>query len=169
MATKFSGCSPVAMSPPRMGVRASAPPEAGAESQSQLGLFFGTSLVDAGTPDVALNVVEVVVSTASLMAGGQGDVTGKQLASVAFSDSSSATADIGIYAMTVRDGVGSATGICCRGSTCNTTITSSAACTGSLIGGQFAGAAFVSGTACNSGAISSTPCAAPTSRMPRPA
>jgi hypothetical protein len=50
-------------------------------------------------------------------------------------------------------------GVCCRGSTCTTTITSAGACTGSLVPGQAAGAAFATAApTCNTGAISSTPC-----------
>ncbi len=134
------------------------PPEPGAETQSSLGTFFGTSQVDAGTPDVQLNVVEVVISTASLNAAGLGDFTGKQLDSIVFENSNSTISDIGIYAVTVRDGVAvGPAGVCCRGATCNTTFASAAACTGSL-GGGAAGAAFVPGSACNSGPVSSAPC-----------
>ncbi len=51
------------------------------------------------------------------------------------------------------------TGVCCRGATCNTTVTTAAACTGSLVGGQTAGAAFVSSSStCNNAAVSNTPC-----------
>jgi hypothetical protein len=51
------------------------------------------------------------------------------------------------------------TGVCCRGSTCTTALTTAAACAGSLPGGQTAGAFFATtGTVCNSGAISNSPC-----------
>ncbi len=50
------------------------------------------------------------------------------------------------------------TGVCCRGATCSTTVTTSAACTSSLIGGQAAGAAFPTGAACNAGNVSNSPC-----------
>ena len=49
-------------------------------------------------------------------------------------------------------------GVCCRGATCNTTFASSAACSATLVSGQTAGAAFPTGTACNSGAVSNSPC-----------
>ncbi len=50
-------------------------------------------------------------------------------------------------------------GVCCRGATCNNTVTSSAACTGSLISGGQAGAAFItSSSTCGAGVISSSPC-----------
>lgn len=68
------------------------------------------------------------------------------------------------YAYEDQAGVGIAagaipvTGVCCRGATCSTAITSSAACTGSLIGGQTAGASFPTGAACNSGGSTTTPC-----------
>ncbi len=53
---------------------------------------------------------------------------------------------------------GGAAGLCCRGATCNTTIATAVDCTNSLIGGQVAGAAFVLGTVCNTGAVSNAPC-----------
>ena len=49
-------------------------------------------------------------------------------------------------------------GVCCRGATCTTSVTTSAACTASLVGGQQAGAAFPSGAACNTGNVSNSPC-----------
>ena len=49
-------------------------------------------------------------------------------------------------------------GICCRGSTCNATITTAAACTASLVGGQTAGASFPNGAACNVAGNNTTPC-----------
>ncbi len=52
-----------------------------------------------------------------------------------------------------------ATGVCCRGATCTTTLTSQAACTGGIVGSPTAGALYVaSGTVCNAGAVSNTPC-----------
>ena len=51
-----------------------------------------------------------------------------------------------------------ASGVCCRGSTCNTTITTAAACTASLVPGQTAGAFFSSAAACNAAVVSRTPC-----------
>lgn len=52
---------------------------------------------------------------------------------------------------------GGPSGVCCRGATCTSTVTTTAACSGSLISGQQAGAAFVTG-ACGAGPISSSPC-----------
>jgi hypothetical protein len=49
-------------------------------------------------------------------------------------------------------------GVCCRGSTCTTTIASSAACSATLIGGQSAGASFPNGASCNAGPTTNTPC-----------
>jgi hypothetical protein len=49
-------------------------------------------------------------------------------------------------------------GVCCRGGTCTTTITTATACTGSLISGQTAGASFSSAAACNAAVISNSPC-----------
>ncbi len=50
-------------------------------------------------------------------------------------------------------------GVCCRGATCNSTITSAAACTGSLVGGQAAGAFFpTASSTCNTGGSTSSPC-----------
>ncbi len=51
-----------------------------------------------------------------------------------------------------------ATGVCCRGATCTATITSSAACSATLVGGQTAGASFPTGAACNTGGSTTTPC-----------
>jgi hypothetical protein len=54
---------------------------------------------------------------------------------------------------------GGAPGVCCRGSTCTTDITSAAACTSSLPGGQFAGAFYATtSTTCNTGPVSNAPC-----------
>lgn len=49
-------------------------------------------------------------------------------------------------------------GVCCRGATCSTAVTTALACSGSLIGGQTAGAAFPTGANCNSGGSTTTPC-----------
>ncbi len=62
----------------------------------------------------------------------------------------------GAYTITVTGTAPS--GVCCRGATCSTTVTSSAACTGSLVSGQAAGASFPTGAACNTGGSTSTPC-----------
>ncbi|HMN40428.1 MAG TPA: hypothetical protein PKE29_06245 [Phycisphaerales bacterium] len=48
-------------------------------------------------------------------------------------------------------------GVCCRGATCTTAITTGAACTGSLAG-ALAGATFATGAACNAGAGTTSPC-----------
>ncbi len=62
----------------------------------------------------------------------------------------------GNYTLTVT---GTApTGVCCRGATCTTTVASAAACTGSLVAGQTAGASFPAGAACNAGGSNTTPC-----------
>ncbi len=50
------------------------------------------------------------------------------------------------------------TGVCCRGATCTNTITTSVACTGSLIGGQTAGATFPASSNCNSSGNTASPC-----------
>ena len=49
-------------------------------------------------------------------------------------------------------------GVCCRGATCTTAITDSAACSASLHAGQTAGASFSAAASCNSGALSNSPC-----------
>ena len=49
-------------------------------------------------------------------------------------------------------------GVCCRGSTCTTTVLTSAACTASLIPGQTAGASFPSAAGCNAAVLSNSPC-----------
>jgi hypothetical protein len=52
-----------------------------------------------------------------------------------------------------------ASGVCCRGGTCSTAMTSAAACSGSLINGQTAGAQFMStASACNPTVLSHVPC-----------
>ncbi len=51
-----------------------------------------------------------------------------------------------------------ASGVCCRGATCSATVTSAAACSGSLIGGQNAGASFPTGASCNSGSTTAPCC-----------
>ena len=142
--------------PDWFGSQAVGPAEAGVASQAQLGTFFGASQVDQGTPDVALNAIEAIVSTSSLNSGGLGDFTGKQLASIAFSNSTSATSDMGVYAATIRDGVSvAAAGVCCRGATCNASVRAQGSCTPS----GTAGAVFATASStCNSGSVSNTPC-----------
>ncbi len=49
-------------------------------------------------------------------------------------------------------------GVCCRGSTCTTTITTNAACHASLIPGQNAGSSFAISGACNTTGTYTTPC-----------
>lgn len=51
-----------------------------------------------------------------------------------------------------------ASNVCCRGATCSTTFATAASCSGTLIAGQSAGAAYRAGSACNAGAISVAPC-----------
>jgi hypothetical protein len=50
--------------------------------------------------------------------------------------------------------------VCCRGATCTTSITSQAACAGSLAG-ALAGASFASSAACNTGPNTASPCCYP--------
>ena len=62
-----------------------------------------------------------------------------------------------VLAMTVRDAapVGAA-GVCCRGATCTTTITTSGEC---VTGAALAGASFVPAVAaCNAANVTATPC-----------
>ncbi len=61
--------------------------------------------------------------------------------------------DICIYNISVPS-----TGVCCRGATCTTTLTSSATCSGSLFPGQTAGASFPNGATCNTGGSTTIPC-----------
>jgi hypothetical protein len=153
---------PVAM-PDWFGQQVVAGPGVGVESQTAMGLFNGAGSVDNGVLDADLNVVEVVISTASLLSGGLGDVNGRQLEAITFQNAANTTSDIGIYAMTVRDGVavGAAGGVCCRGATCTTEFTTSAACSSS-VGLALAGSRFVSAAAaCNpasGGGGATTPC-----------
>ncbi|HMN40429.1 MAG TPA: hypothetical protein PKE29_06250 [Phycisphaerales bacterium] len=145
--------------PDWFGMQVVGAPQPGVESQTALGLFSGAGSVDNGVLDADLNVVEVVVSPQSLMSAGLGDVMGKQLTSITFSDSTSGSAGIGIYAMTVRDpGTAGGTGVCCRGATCSTTITTAGACSAS-VSAALAGASFQSAAgACNAGGGTTAPC-----------
>jgi hypothetical protein len=148
---------PVTM-PDWFGMQTVAAPASGVASQAMLGLFAGAGSVDNGVLDADLNVVEAVVSTQSLMAGGLGDVTGRQLASITFSNSSSTIADTGIYAVTIRDGAPvTPPGVCCRGSTCNVAVAQNACSTGGALAGAFYA---TSGGVCN-GASTTTPCCYP--------
>ena len=92
--------------PDWFGDQVPTPPAFGVESQEQFGLFFGAGLVDTGTPSVDLNVVEAIVSTASLLSGGYGDLTGKVLQSITFQNTATPNAATAIYAVTVQDAVG---------------------------------------------------------------
>jgi hypothetical protein len=55
---------------------------------------------------------------------------------------------------------GGATGVCCRGSTCTTSVSSAAACTASL-SGALAGSTFPTSASCNSGGSTTSPCCYP--------
>jgi hypothetical protein len=55
---------------------------------------------------------------------------------------------------------GGTSGVCCRGSTCTTSISSAAACSSSL-NGALAGATFPNGAGCNSSGSTTTPCCYP--------
>ncbi|MGE3108772.1 MAG: GC-type dockerin domain-anchored protein [Phycisphaerales bacterium] len=81
-------------------------PANGVESQAQLGVFAGTQNVDLADAGASLNVVEAVVSTASLSLGGFGDFTGRQLTSITFSDRSNTIAGYAIIAASVLDNAG---------------------------------------------------------------
>jgi hypothetical protein len=103
------------------------PPNPGIDSQDQLGLFFGTSNEDTGSPDVDLNLVESIVTVQSLITAGMADITGQQLTTITFGNATSILADTGIYGLTVRDPQPS-NGACCCGSAC--IVTTAAACSG---------------------------------------
>jgi len=81
------------------------PPFAGVDLQVQVGTYAGTNNIDRADPDVDLNVVEAVFSTAGSITAGIGDFTGKRLASIAFSGASNGRAGTAVFAVTVRDGV----------------------------------------------------------------
>ena len=79
-------------------------PADGVEMQRQLGVFLGSGKGDLGWDSNNMNVTEAVISTQSLLSGLFGDFTGKTLQSITFSDKSSGRANVGIYALTIRDG-----------------------------------------------------------------
>ncbi len=76
----------------------------GVEVQQQLGVFQGSGKSDLGWESNSMNVTEAVISTQSLLDNGLGDFTGKTLQSITFSDKVNFNANVGIYALTVRDG-----------------------------------------------------------------
>lgn len=76
-------------------------PDPGVAVQTQLGVYTGTGDTDSALPSLPLNVQESIVSVQSLIGGGLGDVTGKTLATVTFSNPDTANG-YGIYAVTVR-------------------------------------------------------------------
>jgi hypothetical protein len=78
-------------------------PGNGVEAQAELGVFLGSELNDFARTGASLNVVEAIVSTQSLLNGGFGDITGRRLTSITFSDRTSLTADYAIIAASVRD------------------------------------------------------------------
>jgi|GEM_PF-3379236 len=78
----------------------------GIEVQRQLSTFNATTNQDTaslGAP--ALNVVEVVFSTASLISGGIGDFTGRRITGISFRNPNSLTQSYAVYAATIRDAV----------------------------------------------------------------
>jgi len=81
-----------------------AAPALGVESQVQQGVFAGVQATDRAEPGAPLNVVEAVVSTQSLIAGGIGDPTGKTLSSITFQNRSNAGGAYIVIAATIRDG-----------------------------------------------------------------
>lgn len=83
------------------------PPNPGVAVQRQLGLFSATAGQDMATTGAPnLNLVEAVVTTSSLIAGGQGDHTGKRLTSLTFANPvNGATSGFEVLAATLRDTV----------------------------------------------------------------
>jgi len=81
------------------------PPFPGVEVQRELGVYTATDnfdLAEGGAP--GLNVVEATFSTSSLINAGFGDVTGKRLVSIVFSNPSApAGRGYGIFAATLRN------------------------------------------------------------------
>ena len=80
-----------------------AAPALGVAAQRQLGTFTGSDSVDLANDGVDLNVVEAIVSTASLRDGGIGEFSGKRLASISFGNRSNFTAGYAVIASTLRD------------------------------------------------------------------
>ncbi len=80
-------------------------PGAGVAVQRKFGVFRGAGQTDNGILDNNLNLAEAIVSTQSLLDDGFGDVTGKQLTSVTFSDRSNSKAAYAIVAASLRDPV----------------------------------------------------------------
>ncbi len=144
---------------------------AGACNDDGCGVGFGHGIVGgvtlAGGTPVLIRVAAYAVDTLGI-----GSFTLDVVAIGACCNGSTCTAIVtgaqtGCPAGSTFQGVGSIcaptlctgpTGVCCRGATCTTTIVSAAACTGSLIGGQSAGATFPAAANCNAPANTTTPC-----------
>ena len=82
------------------------PPGPGVLVQRELGTFTSTQNQDSATLGApSINVVEATFSTSSLLSAGLGDVNGKRLTGITFSDLSSPTVAGAIFAVTFRDAV----------------------------------------------------------------
>jgi hypothetical protein len=112
-----------------------------------------------------LNLMEGVISVPLIISGigtfpADPTIVGAHLNSVTFQNASFTIGrGYGIFAMTVRDAVVPPSGVCCRGATCSTSVTSAGDCSAS-VAGALAGAAFPSGT-CNAGGSTTSPCCYP--------
>lgn len=84
-----------------------AAPGAGVETARRVGgLYNATQNTDAAALNgSALNLVESIVSTASLLASGHGDVAGRKLTTLTFAGVTANTNGIAIYSATLRDAV----------------------------------------------------------------
>lgn len=82
------------------------PNGAGLVSQSQFGVFNGTGNTDMPVDDADLNVVESVISVQEMINDGVGNVTGKTLTSITFSNRSNTNGGYAVLAATVRTALG---------------------------------------------------------------
>jgi hypothetical protein len=82
------------------------PPGSGVLVQRELGTFSATQNQDLATLGApAINVVEAVFSTSSLLNGGMGDVNGKRLSGLTFANLTPNTVGAEVFAVTFRDAV----------------------------------------------------------------
>ncbi len=101
----FASGDPVTVrlnAPDWFGEQQPTPPGPGVAQQTMLNTYFGAQEVDMGTEGTPLNVVESIITTASLGLAGS-DVLNRQLTSITFSNADTTVSGIGIYAVTIRD------------------------------------------------------------------
>ena len=101
----FTSGDPVTVrlnAPDWFGEQQPTPPGAGVAQQVMLGTYAGAQTVDLAEEGVPLNVVESIITTASLALAGS-DVLNRQLTSITFSNAGTPVSGIAIIACTIRD------------------------------------------------------------------